>query len=553
MKNIYTLFYLCVLAFSSQAQNLNFDGNFNNGNAYLDDLPALIGVGSGNNYYQDYGKLRRVNDSIFVYYINTTNYDSDTYDCQVRAIISHNDGTASYEQVFSATGSFAGGGGEDWVITDVIVNPSNGHVYIVQNGLFDDSGTTRKCVNVVGMQYNAVNGNFEVIPAWGQNQTGVTEISLAGSNLRSAKGTIMAGVPFLALCLEGAQATNIGISAVVSNGQGFSYTGITSNANSFHSSVSDVVAISSTEVYIADNAYTYTYTNPTVQINDFARILKFNPTINALDQNYGNGNGIASISWNSQSNTNFVQDQIKRILYVGGDLYVAGFSRENIGAQYTPVHGKVTLLNNLGVADNSFASTGTFAPDYSSTRFRTYFNDIDLAGDGSLYLSGSGSVTSSPNDPTTSFILALNDNGTVQTNKGTNGFLFESYDFYEINESIIIPGATALSDKFVFNGFYSSMPSETAVGRLVWSNAVNGLTSIEEQSIALYPNPVTDELHISTPQSCRVEILNLQGKLVQSFELTAGTTTISVEELPIGMYFLQAQGATFNSTRFVKQ
>lgn len=553
MKNIYTLFYFCVFTITTQAQDLIFDANFNNNAAYRDDLPSLIGVGTGNTYYQDFGKLRQVNDSIFVYYINVANYDSETYDCQARAIISHSDGTATHEQVFSAAGSFAGASPEDWSITDIITNQSNGHIYIVQNGLFDDSGTTRKCINVHGREFDAVNGNFQIIPLWGQNQSGMTEISLAGSNIRSAKGTIMAGVPFLAMCLEGAQSTNVAISAVISNGQGFSFAGITANANTLHSSVADVIALSTTEVYIADNAYTYTYVNPSVQINDYARILKFNPTTNALDQTYGNGNGVAIISWNSQSNTNFVQDQIKRILYVGGDLYVAGYSREDIGAQYTPVHGKVTLLDNLGNADNSFASTGTFAPDYSSTRFRTYFNDIDLAGDGSLYLSGSGSVTDSPNDPTTSFILALNDNGTVQTNKGTNGFLFESTDFYDVNESIILPGSSALTDKFVFNGFYSSMPSETAVGRLVWSNDVNGLTHVEQETIALYPNPVNDELNISVPQSCSAEIHNLQGQLVRSLELTTGTTTISVEELPVGMYFIQVQGVPFNSIRFIKQ
>lgn len=553
MKKLYALFYLSVFTFTAQAQDLIFDASFNNDAAYRDDLPSLIGVGVGNTYYQDFGKLRQVNDSIFIYYINVANYDSETYDCQARAIISHSDGTATHEQVFSAAGSFTGASPEDWSITDIITNQSNGHVYIVQNGLFDDSGTTRKCVNVHGREFDAVNGNFQIIPLWGQNQSGKTEISLAGSNIRSAKGTIMAGVPFLAMCLEGAQSTNVATSAVISNGQGFSFTGITANANTLHSVVSDVVAISSTEVYIADNAYTYTYVNPSVQINDYARILKFNPTTNALDQSYGNGNGIAIISWNSQSNTNFVQDQIKRILYVGGDLYVAGYSREDIGAQYTPVHGKVTLLDNLGNVDNSFASTGTFAPDYSSTRFRTYFNDIDLAGDGSLYLSGSGSVTNSPNDPTTSFILALNDNGTVQTSKGTNGFLFESTDFYDINESIIIPGTSALTDKFVFNGYFTSMPAETAVGRLIWSNSVNALTENVQPSLNIYPNPVKDILNVTSTEKCTIEIRNSLGKLIQHVQVAVGTTSVSVEKLPAGMYFIQVEGTSMTSLRFVKQ
>lgn len=547
MKRLYTLILLSLLSLTAQGQDLIFDATFNNGNPELDGYTSLPP-----NYVGDYGRMKRVNDSIFVYYINVLSSTSTTYENVVRAVISHSDGSVSYDYVFSASGNYAGGGQEDWFITDVITNPSNGHIYIVQNGLFDDSGTTRKCVNVFGFQFDAVNGNFQLIPLWGQNQSGKTEISLAGSSIRDAKGTIMAGVPFLAMCLEGASSTNVGISSVISNGQGFSFTGVTSNANTLHSSVSDVVAISTTEVYIADNAYTYVF-SPTVQINDYARILKFNPTTNALDPSYGSGNGIASISWNSQANTNFVQDQIKRILYVGGDLYVSGYSRENIGAPYTPVHGKVTKLNNLGAANTSFATTGTFAPDYSSTRFRTYFNDIDLAGDGSLYLSGSGSVTTSPNDPSTCFLLAINDSGTVQTTKGTNGFLFESTDFSEIRETIIIPGGSTLSDKFVFNGYHTSTPAETAVGRLVWSNSVNGLSSVESQSLKLYPNPVQDILNIQSDEASYVEIRNIQGELIRELEIKAGTTTISLESLPGGMYFLQAKNAQMTSIRFVKQ
>lgn len=534
-------------------QNLMFDNNFNNGEAYRDDLPGLIGIGQGNNYYADYGRMKRVNDSIFVYYINTTNYDNNTYDCQARAIITHADGYTTHEQVLSATGSFAGGSPEDWLITDIITNPSNGHVYVVQNGLYDDAGTTRRCVNVHGLLFDAVNGTFQYIPIWGQNQSGSTEISLSGSNLYSAKGTLMGGVPYLAMSVEGNQTTNVGVSAVVSNGQGFSFTVATSNAASLYSVVADIVAISTTEVYIADNAYTYTYVNPNVQINDYPRILKFNPTTNGLDQNYGNSNGMASISWNNQNNTIFVQDQIKRILYYGGLLFVTGYSREDIGAQYTPVHGKVTCLSNTGSVDNTFATTGTFAPDFSSDRFRTYFNDIDIVSDGSIYLSGSGSVTDAPNSPTTSFILALNGNGSIQTNKGTNGFLFENPDYLEIVESIIIPGTSALTDRFVFNGYYASVPAETAVGRLVWGNSVNVMSIEDKQNLRIFPNPVEDLLSITSSEICTVEIRSLQGELIQIVEVAEGTSTISVDSLPCGMYFIQPQGKQSTALRFVKQ
>src|SRR5690606_11913479 len=107
--------------------------------------------------------------------------------------------------------------------------------------------------------------------------------------------------------------------------------------------------------------------------------------------------------------------------------------------------------------------------------------------------------------------------------------------------------------KFVFNGYYASMPAETAVGRLIWSNSVNGLSSVDSQSISLYPNPVQDILSIQSDEASLAEIRNIQGELIRVVEISSGTTVISVEELPSGMYFLQAKNARSTSIRSVIQ
>src|SRR5690606_11437148 len=151
------------------------------------------------------------------------------------------------------------------------------------NALFDDAGTTRHCVHVHGMQFDAVNGNFGYIPVWGQNQSGMTEISISGADIHGAKGTLLAGSPYWALNIEVNQTRNVALSAIISNGQGFSYNSVTANAASLYSTVADVIAVSTTDVYIADNAYTFTYVNPNAQYNDYARILKFNPSTGSLD------------------------------------------------------------------------------------------------------------------------------------------------------------------------------------------------------------------------------------------------------------------------------
>lgn len=558
-KIILTAAIAIVSIFTIQAQtnDLVFDNTFNNGNPNLDNFPLNLGTAYS---YSDFGRMKKLNDSVFVYFVNMVNWTDESYSSNAIAVISHNDGTVENHFVYSGNYSFAGGNPEDGFITDIITNPSNGHVYVVRNGIYLDGATNRRCVVINGYQYVSNGPSFPTIPNWGINASGVAQILLSNTDVYGAKGTVLFGYPYLA----STAGANVAISSVISNGQGVSTTIITSNVPGLYSQVADIVAVSNSEVYIADNAFTYS----SGVYNDNARILNWIPTSNALNNTYGNSNGIATISWNTQTNTNFVQDQIKRIHYIdnGGTDYakllVTGISRENIGAQYTPVHGKVTRLNNNGTLDNTFALNGTFAPNFSTDRFRTYFTDIDIEMDitggaeGSYYISGGGSVSTSPNDPSECFLLAIDANGQIETGKGNNGFLFETTDYSEIVETIIIPGATSLQDKFVFNGMRVINPDpqmyqqETAIGRLVWGNNV-GIDEFGLQNLVnVYPNPTSSIINIEIKESSNIKIVNLLGATVATQQLNAGNNIIDVSNLVSGVYFIHSSNG--ERVKFVK-
>ncbi len=564
-KTLLTAALALTTILTSSAQDLEFDNSFNNGNPYQDNY---VGIGITPSFsYSNYGRMKQLNDSVFVYYINTANWNNNTFRTDVRAIISHSNGTVEHTEFGINAGSFQQAGDPDvYFITDIITNATNGHVYVVRNSLYNDAGTDRRCVLVHGYQYESNGPSFPAIPNWGIDGTGIAQISLPGTNVYGAKGTILSGGPYLAINVFSVSNQNIAISSVISNGQGAATTIITSNGPSLYSQVADIVAVSNSEVYIADNAAT----NSSGVINDNARILKWIPTSNVLDPNYGGGDGIADISWNSQSNTPFVQDQIKRIYYIDnggtdyGKLLVTGTSREDISAQYTPVHGKVTRLNNNGTLDNAFGVNGTFAPDFSADRFRTYFNDIDIEMDvlggteGSYYISGSGSVGDSPNHPNESFLLAIDVNGQIETGKGNNGFLFENANYSEIVETIIIPGNTVLEDQFVFNGMKIINPDpqmyeqETAIGRLVWGNGAAGVNEVTAQTIlSLYPNPANTVLNIKLSEATQIRIVNLLGETIATQKLNEGNNSIDVCNLVSGVYFLQTENGS--ATRFIKQ
>jgi len=87
--------------------------------------------------------------------------------------------------------------------------------------------------------------------------------------------------------------------------------------------------------------------------------------------------------------------------------------------------------------------------------------------------------------------------------------------------------------------------------------ALNGTcTGIEEQSVdklQLYPNPVGNSLNLvfvanNLPE--KVEIIDVTGRIVMSMNVVDGTTTVNVESLNAGVYFVRADNIV---KKFIKK
>jgi hypothetical protein len=90
-------------------------------------------------------------------------------------------------------------------------------------------------------------------------------------------------------------------------------------------------------------------------------------------------------------------------------------------------------------------------------------------------------------------------------------------------------------------------------------NDVNTLTINQESSVGIneigsdntiniYPNPVTNNITIETPQQATIEITDIQGRLIKTLEVNAGKTSVDVSTLPSGVYIVKAKtekGVTF--------
>lgn len=63
-----------------------------------------------------------------------------------------------------------------------------------------------------------------------------------------------------------------------------------------------------------------------------------------------------------------------------------------------------------------------------------------------------------------------------------------------------------------------------------------------EIGVSVFPNPATSQLVIGTQttaqQSLSIRLTNLDGKIVRQTLANSSTTTLNVEDLPVGTYFL---------------
>jgi hypothetical protein len=97
------------------------------------------------------------------------------------------------------------------------------------------------------------------------------------------------------------------------------------------------------------------------------------------------------------------------------------------------------------------------------------------------------------------------------------------------------------------------------VGYGVWKTATSEMNGIEEINnnacnITVYPNPVTNNLTIESPQSAVIEITNVQGQAIQQQQIQQGKTYIDISRLAKGVYILRLfSNHKSEVTRIVKE
>lgn len=108
-------------------------------------------------------------------------------------------------------------------------------------------------------------------------------------------------------------------------------------------------------------------------------------------------------------------------------------------------------------------------------------------------------------------------------------------------------GTAKVAIKSLKTGFVDTIIAEASV----WKVSVKE-TVVKVKDFSFYPNPAKDELVLkyNSKENIQVDIFNILGSKVKSINLFGGQTTVNIEDLENGIYFIRFKddGKTISKT-----
>jgi len=80
------------------------------------------------------------------------------------------------------------------------------------------------------------------------------------------------------------------------------------------------------------------------------------------------------------------------------------------------------------------------------------------------------------------------------------------------------------------------------------------VSGINQNKIVAYPNPSTNEIRvINLPYRSNIRVYNSVGNLMYGDNVISPTTSINIQDWPVGLYIIHSTGSPGNSIfRFIK-
>lgn len=109
-------------------------------------------------------------------------------------------------------------------------------------------------------------------------------------------------------------------------------------------------------------------------------------------------------------------------------------------------------------------------------------------------------------------------------------------------------GTAKILVKSIKTGYSDTISAEAKV----WAVSVKENAVKQNKEFSFYPNPAKDELVLkyNSKENFQVEIFNILGSKVKTFSLYGGQTTVNIQDLESGIYFLRFKddGKTISKT-----
>ena len=533
MKKIYSLLF-SIISSLSFAQDLQFDPTFNSGNPVS---TSYFISGTASDLY--YGPMKAINDSLFVYVAQGTEWSDSNEPIEINVFsrLIHSDGSVDEETIYTESVGSTNGNYSAYTVSDILIGEI-GQLFIVKNEV-NGSGQ----YNVKLIKYNA----YSATNGWTKDNSfgslGEFIVDL-NTDFRDAKGVVINGVPRIYGRYNDTPTGNqLAAAYVVGGGTGSGFSVFTANGANEFSFVGDVIRLASGNVIIADNKYSSVFNGNFYDRTNMNRLIALN--ISGFAVGTFGTNGIADVSW-----TTVVSDQpttyIEKLMQdSSGDILLAGFQSINNSGYLRP-KGRLSKFSATGTLVTSFGNSGIYNTDYASNFLSHGFHDIAEMANGN-YMVGASSIhqTNGAPDGNRGFVQVINTNGTLNTSYVPDGFLFNTESFMRIDNLHI-----QNSGKVVILGYVNQgTTSISGIGRLDWANSAS-ISNLENTIMNVYPNPTSTVLNIELSSTSEIRVLASDGKVIT---LLSGASNYSFDasSMDAGIYFIQTEnGATH---KFIKQ
>lgn len=248
---------------------------------------------------------------------------------------------------------------------------------------------------------------------------------------------------------------------------------------------------------------------------------------------------------------------------VNGYAVITFQTASDMGALTLDQKGRVVVAGKLlggitNLATARYRSNGTFDPNYGFNGkyvynvggFSNHINDIHIQSDNKIVVAGH---VNDSLDISKFIVSRIDTLGSVDITFNGLGFAKQPVVTGNIDEEC--NGMAMMADgRIILAGttIYSLGNNEEVAACRLKPVLLTSINDIRDDNIYnAFPNPFNNEIQILSKEKGVGTLMDISGRIIQTFPVQVGSNLISTTEIPSGMYYIQVDGK--RAVKIVKQ